>query len=218
MRTLPWSVLMLMLSACGGAATDLSLNVAWKFEGGDCASNAIDKVRVSWGPAGASMQDVEFPCTAGQGKLGEFSSMGGSYAITAVGLDAAGVARFRHFSSTVTVSGKGNGGSPVDLTLRPKPADVVVNWRIGMGGGCPGSVVLPYFITLYRPPAMMGGALTQKVSEKQETCSARTTTLTNVAPGDYVVELDSRAVTPMVKGTRNVTVRNGENATVDFQL
>lgn len=65
---------------------------------------------------------------------------------------------------------------------------------------------------------MMGGALTQKVSEKQETCSARTATLTNVAPGDYVVELDSRAVTPMVKGTRTVTVRNGENATVDFQL
>lgn len=212
------AVLGVSLSACGGSASDLSLNVSWKFESGDCASNMVEKVRVSWGPAGAAMQDVEFPCAAGQGKLGEFGAMGGAYAITAVGLDSAGVARFRHFSSTVTVSSKGNGGSPVELTLRPKPADVVVNWRIGMGGGCPGSVVLPYFITLYRPPAMVGGALTQKVTEKQETCSARTTTLTSVAPGDYVVELDSRAVSPMVKGTRTVTVRNGENATVDFQL
>lgn len=56
------------------------------------------------------------------------------------------------------------------------------------------------------------------MTDTQQKRSARTTTLTSVAPGDYLVELDSRAVTPAVKGTKNVTVRNGENATVDFQL
>jgi hypothetical protein len=192
--------------------------VTWAFETGDCASNGVQTVRVTWGVAGGMTQDVEFACAEGKGKLGDFSVMGGAYSLTAIGLDGAGVARFRHFSSTVMVGAKGTGGSPVDLTLRPKPADVVVNWRVGASGGCPPNVVLPYFITLYRPPAMTGGALTQKVTDRQETCTARTTTLTNVAPGDYVVELDSRAVTPMLKDRRSVTVRNGENATVDFQF
>ncbi|MBE2254506.1 MAG: hypothetical protein IAE78_33565 [Myxococcus sp.] len=205
-------------SACGGESPDLALNVAWKFEAGDCASNQTETVRITWGPSGGSMADVEFPCTAGQGKVGDLSPMGGSYSIAAVGLDAAGVTRSRHLGTALTVGSAGRGGAPVDLTLRPKPADVVVTWRLSNGSGCPSGVVLPYFIGLYRPPAMMGGALTQKVSEKQASCSARTTTLTDVAPGDYVVELDSRAVTPMVKGSRAVTVNRGENAAVDFQL
>lgn len=212
-------VLSVVTSACGGARTDSALNVAWTFEGGgDCASNQVETVRVTWGPSGGAMADVEFPCASGQGKLGDLGPMGGSYVVSAVGLDAAGVARFRHLGTTRTVGSGGTSGSPVDLTLRPKPADVVVTWRLSSGSGCPPGVVLPYFITLYRPPAMTGGALTQKVTEKQESCSARTTTLTNVAPGDYVVELDSRAVTPRVRGTQPVTVKNGENATVDFQL
>jgi hypothetical protein len=48
--------------------------------------------------------------------------------------------------------------------------------------------------------------------------SSRSATLKSVAPGSYVVELDSRAVTPKVKGTKPVTVLPGENATVDFQF
>ena len=214
MRTILFSSVVLFVSACGGESTgDLDLNVAWTFESGDCASNQVDKVKVTWGPAGGTMTDVEFACTAGQGKVGQFGMGGGSYGITAVGLDAAGVERFRHLGSTVTVGPRGNRGSPVELTLRPKPADVTVTWR-----GCPPSVVLPFFITIYRPPAMMGGALTQKVKDAQESCQSSTVTLTSIAPGSYVVELDSRAVTPAVRGTQTLTVTNGQNATVAFQL
>jgi hypothetical protein len=107
---------------------------------------------------------------------------------------------------------------PVSLTLRPKPADVVVNWQMSSGSGCPPSVTLPYYIAIYRPPATDGGTLTDKVKEVQESCSSKTARLTSVTPGSYVVELDSRAQTPKVRGTQPVTVNPGENATVNFQL
>jgi hypothetical protein len=175
-------------------------------------------VRVSWGRSGQTPQDATFACAAGQGKLGEFAASGGQYSVTAVGLDSAGVARFAHIGTSLTVSGKGTGGDPVALTLRPKPADVVVTWRMANGSGCPSGVILPYFISLYRTPATDGGTLSQKVTETQESCSSRSATLKSVAPGSYVVDLDSRAVTPKVKATKPVTVLPGENATVDFQL
>jgi hypothetical protein len=86
------------------------------------------------------------------------------------------------------------------------------------GSGCALGVILPYFIAVYRAPATDGGTLSEKVTEAQESCSSRSATLKGVAPGSYVVELDSRAVTPNVKGTKPATVLPGENATVDFQL
>lgn len=212
------SVALLFAGACGSPDADRTLNVAWKFQSGDCVSNGVQTVRVSWGAAGQMPREMSFDCGVGRGKLGEFGASGGQYSITAVGLDAGGVARFAHFGTSLMVSGQGTGGEPVDLLLRPKPADIVVNWRLASGGGCPASVILPYFLTVYRPPAMAGGALNAKVTEAQESCVTRTATLRTVAPGDYVVELDSRAVTPKVKATRPVTVVPGENAFVDFQL
>jgi hypothetical protein len=206
------------VASCGEAPEDRALNVTWSFLSGDCASNAVKTVRVTWGPSGAVTQKADFECAAGQGKLGELSSEGGSYGITAEGLDAAGVARFTHFGTTLNVGSAGTLGQAVDLTLRPKPAAVIVTWRMSNGGGCPPAVQLPYFIAIYRPPAMAGGALTDKVKEVQESCVSRTATLEDVTPGDYVVELDTRAITPKVRGTQQVTVRGGENAMVDFQF
>jgi hypothetical protein len=212
-------VVSLCFFACGPEESDdLAANVTWAFLEGDCTSNLVTKVKVSWGPSGATKEDVEFDCSEGQGKVGTFSAMGGEYGFTAVGLDSAGVARFTHFSTTLTVGSRGTFGDPIDLTLRPKPANVIVTWRMSNGGGCPTGFVLPYTISLYRPPAMAGGALTMKVTDTTESCSTRTATLENVTPGDYVAEVDSRAQSPMVKGNKPVTVRGGENATVDFQF
>ncbi|MFY0570087.1 hypothetical protein ACN28E_40550 [Archangium lansingense] len=53
--------------------------------------------------------------------------------------------------------------------------------------------------------------------EVQVSCAAGTATLDSIVPGNYVVELDTRAVTPQVRGTQNVTVKPGENAQVAFQ-
>jgi hypothetical protein len=210
----------LFVVGCGPdeSSNDLDANVKWAFLEGDCSSNMVTKVKVSWGPSGATKEDVEFDCSAGQGKVGTFSSSGGEYGFTAVGVDSAGVARFTHFGTSVTVGSRGTFGTPIDLTLRPKPADVLVTWRMSNGGGCPTGFVLPYTITLYKPPAMMGGALTDQVQETQVSCSTQMATLENVTPGSYVVQLDSRAQNPMVKGTKPVTVKGGENAMVDFQF
>ncbi len=210
-------VALLAASACGGKPADLALNVAWTFSSGDCASNNVSTVRVSWGPSGATQTDVELPCAAGSGKLGELPEAGGTFTIRADGLDAGGVARVTHFGTSLTVSRGGTGGEPVTLTLRPKPADVVVTWTMG-SNGCPGSVVLPYYIALYNPPATAGGPLGSKVKEVQESCTRRTATLTSVNPGAYVVEIDSRAVTPAVRSRKDVTVEPGVNAAVAFQL
>lgn len=209
---------LVLASACGGSAKDLALNAAWTFQSGDCASNGVTTVRVSWGAAGAAKTDVDFACAAGSGKLGELAPSGGTYSVSAVGLDAAGVARVTDFGTTLTVHEGGMGGQPVTLTLRPKPADVVATWSMSGGGGCPSGVVLPYFITLYNPPATPGATPTSKVQEVQESCSTQTATLSSVAPGSYVLVLDSRAVTPKVRSQKDVTVQPGVNATVDFQL
>jgi hypothetical protein len=49
-------------------------------------------------------------------------------------------------------------------------------------------------------------------------CGTRYATLTNVPPGNYIVELDSRAVTPKIYGTKTVMVVAGEDAEVTFNL
>ena len=134
------------------------------------------------------------------------SASGGTYGVVADGLDSAGVARFTHFGTSLTVHSGGTHGIPVDLTLRPKPADIIVTWN-----KCPQSVTLPYFVTAYTPD----GGIAQSA---QESCAANTATLEQIPPGDYAVEVDSRAVTPKVYGKKNVTLRGGENAMVDFQF
>lgn len=57
-----------------------------------------------------------------------------------------------------------------------------------------------------------------KVKDTQESCSSKTATLESVTPGDYIVDLDSRAQSPMIKAQRQVTVKGGENLTVDIAL
>jgi hypothetical protein len=95
----------------------------------------------------------------------------------------------------IPLSDDGSGNVPVDVTLHPKAADILVTWNIH-GNPCPPGVTLPYSITLYKPPDSAGGPLTQKVAETQMGCQWGQATLTNVQPGTYIVELNSQAVTP----------------------
>ena len=69
-------------------------------------------------------------------------------------------------------------------------------------------------ITLYRQPASPDGALEDDVASLQAGCKKGQATLEKIAPGDYVVEVDSRAVVPAVVGTAKVTVIAGEDAKV----
>lgn len=205
-----------LLSCDGEGGDDRTLSVEWKFESGDCASNAITKVKVSWGPSGGTKTDKEFDCGAGQGVLGETAEGGGSYGITAEGLDSGGVARVVHFGTTLNIREGGLHGTPIDLTLRPKPATLTVTWGES-SSACPGQVVLPYYLTLYRPPATPGETPTDQVDQTQQSCASGTATFINqVAPGDYIVDLDSRAVTPRVKSTKAITMRAGEDQTINM--
>lgn len=204
-----------VLGCGGGASTSATLKVSWSFPSGDCASNGITLVRVTWGASSGTMETVDFPCAMGTGALGELPASGGTYSLKADGLDANGVARAVNLGTTLTIS-KG-APPPIELTLRPKSANVVVTWSLA-GAGCPSGVILPYFIGAYVPPAMTGGALGTKQTETQVTCSARTATLMNVPPGTWTIDLDSRAVQPAIKARKDVTVMPGQDATVDFQL
>ncbi len=204
-----------LVAACGGGG-DNSLKVTWTFDSGDCAANDVQTVRVSWGPQGGDAQTAEFACADGQGQLGNLSA--GSYSITAQGLDDVGVVRAISYGMTLTVGGGGTGGMPVELHLHPAPGDVTVTWTMAGGGICPGAVVLPFFITIYDPPAQPGDPLVDEVASAQESCSTGEVTLADIPPGDYVVELDSRAVTPDVYGTEEITVVAGEDLQVDLQF
>ena len=200
---------------CGGEDETAPLVIAWKFPSGDCASNAVSKVRVTVTPDAAEKKTSEFACADGRGDMGVFPA--GSYGILSEGLDATGKVVAQNFGASTTFGDNGPFGD-LEVTLNPKAADVVVTWKMSSGGNCPPDVQLPYFIAIYKPPATAGGMLTDKVKEVQESCAKGTATLGSIAPGNYVVELDSRAVTPKVKGTRNVTVKPGENAQVAFQF
>jgi hypothetical protein len=221
MRELLLAVIVaLVLFGCGPAEStgdERVLKVTWAFSAGDCASNAIDTVKASWGADGSAPTELEFACSAGGGTLGQTSATGGTYSIALSGVDAGGVTRFST-SSTLTVGARGTFGVPVELTLRPKPADVTVTWHFSNGSGCPAQVQLPYTIGIYAPPAMGMTGLGAKVKETQEGCATKTATLTDIAPGNYVVDLDSRAQSPMIKAQKNLTVRGGENQTVDLAL
>ena len=209
---------MVTTAACGGSDGDTSLEVAWTFESGDCASNGVETVRVTWGPQGGPTEDVEFSCAEGSGTLGNVGEGGGSYSIDAEGLDANGVAIVESYGASTTFSGAAPGGHAIDITLHPKGVDVVVSWSITGGGVCPQGVILPYFITLYEPPATSGGELTEVVAETQESCTTGQATLLNIAPGNYVIEVDSRAITPALRATAPVTVEAGQDAQVSLQF
>ncbi len=202
------SSVVLLTIGCGpgdevGSST---LEASWTFESGDCASNGIETVKVSATKEGGDALEGEFACADGSGEIGEIDESGGTYAIAAEGLDADGVVRAENFGQSSTFP-DGRTLGPVEITLRPKSANVVVSWN-----GCPSGVVIPFYVALYNPPAEEGGELTDKVTEVQETCSSAEATLERVTPGDYVVEVDSRAVTPAVRGTTPVTVVPGEDA------
>jgi hypothetical protein len=205
---------MVTTAACGGSDGDPSLEVAWTFASGDCASNGVETVRVTWGPLGGQTEDVEFSCEEGHGTLG--SSESGGYSIDAEGLDANGVAVVESYGVSTMFSGAAPGVLTVDITLRPKGVDVVVSWSITGGGVCPDGVILPYFITLYDVLADPGA--NEIVAEAQESCSAGQATLPNIAPGDYIVEVDSRAATPLLRATVPFTVEAGQDAQVSVMF
>lgn len=201
-----------LASGCGGGDGDTSLGVTWTFDSGDCAANGLETIRVTWGAAGGATTSVDFACVDGGGTLGDIGG-GGSFSITAEGLDAAGIVRAESFGTSVTLGASGTGGIPIELHLHPARADVTVSWSLAGGGSCPSGVILPYFVTLYEAPAP-GGPLTTQAASTQESCTTGEATLTSVAPGDYVIEVDSRAVTPALRATQPVTVVAGENAVV----
>ena len=208
-RRLSIALALLFIAACGTEKTNSPLVVTWKFAAGDCASNGVEKVRVQATRSFASPVSAEAVCTAQRVELGQ--AQAGSYSISAQGLDAKGAVVSQSYGASLNLSA----GAPGDITitLYPKAANVKVSWN-----GCPSGVVLPYYITLYKPPAQAGGALTDEVASVQESCSTRTATLTNVPPGQYVVEVDSRAVTPKVQGTAEVTVVAGSDAEVTVNV
>jgi hypothetical protein len=104
-------------------------------------------------------------------------------------------------------------GGNVEVTLHSKASKVRVNWN-----GCPSGTILPYFIALYNVPDQTGGPLTDEVKFTQTSCSSRSASLTNVPPGNYIVELDSRAVSPKIYGKKPVTVIAGEDVEVTFDV
>ena len=204
------------LSGCGDETESEPLVVAWEFPEGDCASNEVETVRVTRSQDDETVQEEEFACADGSGNLGQIDE--GSHGILAEGLDADGEVVAANYGTTITVGPAGAFGG-VDVTLHPKAANVLVSWNVQGSGNCPPGVVMPFFIAVYHPPA--DGSTEEfgeKVTEVQESCQSGQATVQNVAPGDYIVEVDSRAVAPAVRGTEPVTVEPGADAEVSVDM
>lgn len=189
---------------CGSSDDDegTELTTTWRFESGDCASNGVDKVRVTVTPTGGAPVVKEFACNAGNGDLLKISA--GSYGIKGEGLDASGRVLF---SASQTASfPQGKVLAPLDMTLRAAPSSVTVTWK-----GCPSGFVLPYTITLFK-----GTSTTDKFTSVSQSCESSKAVIEGVPPGSYTVDLDSRAVSPKVKAQAPVTVKAGEDASVSI--
>lgn len=184
--------------------------VKWNFSSGDCATNKIEKVRVKATSSDKDTLSGEAACRAPSVKIGVAGNK--TYTVIAQGIDANGVVRAENYATTVSFSGNMSGPA-IEVTLHPKASKVRVNWN-----GCPTGVILPYFITLYNVPLQAGGPLVDEVTYTQITCDAGSATLTSVPPGSYILELDSRAISPKVYGKKPVTVVAGEDAVVTFSL
>jgi hypothetical protein len=205
-------------AACGsGADEPTSLQASWTFSSGDCATTGVETVSITWGLVGGSPRTVDFACTDGGGTLGVIRE-GQSASIVAKGYDAGGIARVESYGQGVTLYNGAPPSVPVNITLNPKAANVIVSWSLPGGGGCPPGTIIPYFVILYEPPAVPGGPLTTEVKRVQESCSAPEATIERVAPGDYVVKLDSVTTTPKVQMSAPVTLVAGEDAYVHLSL
>lgn len=203
-------IIALVMSSCNDKNDDdASLVVNWQFSSGDCTSNNIETIQVKAIPESDDTLKGNTSCSAGSIDLGSVSS--GSYSIRVQGMDANDIVRAENYGYSVTIQG---GYSPdLNVTIYPKSSNVNVSWN-----GCPSGVILPYYITLYNPPEQAGDTPTDEVKSTQESCSSGSATLTSVQPGDYIIELDSRAVTPKVYDTKQVTVVAGEDLDVTFDL
>ncbi len=168
----------------------------------------METVRFTWGPSGGAGGTVDFPCAVAGGTLGVVEGEG-CYSIRASGVDAGGVARAESYGASMCVSQGVPPSVSVDVSLHPKPGNVIVSWSVSGGGGCPSGYIIPYYVNLRDT----GGALVKHV---QVSCVAAQTTLDNVAPGDYVVEIDSITTVPSIYGSAPVTVVPGEDAQVSF--
>jgi hypothetical protein len=200
----------LLLCNCINETGSGDFLVTWKFSSGDCATNKIEKVRVKATSSGGDTLSGEATCSAPSINIGAAGNK--TYTVIAQGIDANGVVRAENYTTTVSFSGNMS-GSDIEVTLHPKASKVRVNWN-----GCPTGVILPYFITLYNMPLQAGGVLVDEVTSTQITCDAGYATLTSVPPGNYIIELDSRAITPKVYGTKSITVVAGEDVEVTFNL
>jgi hypothetical protein len=205
-----FAVSVLFLCNCTNDEGPGDLMVTWEFSAGDCASNNVEKVRVRVTSADGDTLSGEASCGAAGVNVGSAGNK--TYTVIAQGMDANGTIRAENYATTVSFSGSMS-GSKVGVTLHPKASKVRVNWN-----GCPAGVILPFFITLYKPPLQVGGPLTDQVTYNQVSCGNSSATLNNVQPGNYIVELDSRAISPKVYGTKPVTVVAGEDAEVTFTI
>lgn len=204
MRYTLLALALLAAAGCGDTTTGNPFVVTWKFASGDCTTNNIKTVQVTATPGSLS---GSADCSAGRVTLAKLAK-NGTYSISAKGLDAGGIVRAENFGMTVHIAG----GAPPDgfeVTLNLKTANVTVNWY-----GCPNGVILPYYVTLYKA----GGQISDAVANTQESCTAKTATLSNVPPGSYIADLDDRAVTPAVHGSAPVTVYAGEDTSVTIPL
>jgi hypothetical protein len=200
----------LLLCNCINETGSGAFLVTWNFSSGDCATNKIEKVHVKATSSDGDTLSGEAACSAPSINIGVAGNK--TYTVIAQGIDANGVVRAENYTTTVSFSGNMS-GSDIEVTLHPKASKVRVNWN-----GCPSGVVLPYFITLYNVPLQTGGSLVDEVSTTQMPCGTHYATLTNVPPGNYIVELDSRAITPKIYGTKSITVVAGEDIEVTFNL
>lgn len=216
---LNWILGVTLLSACGGGddGGDTSLRVTWSFDEGDCAANGVETVRVTWGAEGEAPEAVDFACKDGQGELGD-PGHGGTFVINAEGLDSDGRAWAQSYGSSVTFGDSGTLGMPLTVTLHPIGSIVTVSWSLPGGDLCPSGVILPYHVTLYTAPEPVGGELVDVIATVQEGCMSGQVSLPDVLPGDYVVEVDSRAVTPALLATAPVTVEPRMDATVAVEF
>jgi len=198
------------LTGCG-EAVDSSANgtlaVNWEIRPRGCSQAGVEEVQVDLEFDEGTITET-YPCEQGRATIDELRPA--NYTLRVWGIDAAGDTTYEAESRTITVHGGGETvADPMRLTARP--GDLRIVWRFDNGRVCGANQVETIDFAVYDTDDF-------RVRDRTFDCSRGSARISEVPPGEYLVELRAETEKSEFVGFSEVRTRRGKSAGVEVVL
>ncbi|MFB6371726.1 MAG: hypothetical protein ABEN55_01100 [Bradymonadaceae bacterium] len=198
------------LSGCADAIDSPSngkLTVNWEIRPRGCTQAGVEEIQVDLAFEKGTITE-RYPCKKGGATIADLRPA--NYTVQLWGIDEAGDTTYEAESRKITVHG-GNEtvADPVRLTARP--GDLRVVWRFANGRVCGANDVESIEFALYDTDDF-------RVRHRTFDCPAGSARITEVPPGEYLVELRADTEASEYVGFSEVRTRRGKSAGVEVVL